>query len=685
MKKVLPYIYAALLAGVMVALAVLLSFVIPLGTYLLPLELSFFAVTLLCVIFSLVFYFSRRKKLEQHLRQMIDDIEKKKQMIEKEGKKAYQKVIRNYYFLMAYAVFHVLFSFVKVTLLCALLRDASSHASEWSTFIFLIEIFIFFDFFYILFINRKTPKFPFEVAQKDAPNLYQTVKDVQNELQNHDSIHLIPVDDGNIGVEMFEKNLREKDLMIYLDIALLNLLDKKDLKAILYHEIGHVIHEDTKNSSKMALRNERISELVSTHLGLDAAMTLLLLGFANPWQEQFQLVQHFTSIEREKNADSVLLSVGKQQEFINATAKCHAYAYFLEIPSFYHIFDDKMEHQETHITQSTLKAFSLEWESRSELYTLFLRNSLVERFPTHPNLKQRMEQLQVKDFFLDFTPEQDELYRAEVEKITETYNQKWYESVKDQIQVLKNNHDESMLFLQEYEKKESPTLQEKRRAAEIYQENFQLETAEKLYLEILKENPEEQTSLYQLALIYVYLNDERCIDYFEKIMERYPDLVEDTMMQLGNYYMRNGLEEKRLELREKQPEIMQNFIELKKKESSVKNMQFLPTSIDENLKNSLVEIAQKNPNIQKMTALEVVLKGQENHHIFIGVFFKIPHKKQQEELKKTLQDLQLELNHQVGSVSEYELVFSVASATAAQDPLINQIKNNKNNCVLYKK
>ena len=97
-------------------------------------------------------------------------------------------------------------------------------------------------------------------------------------------------------------------------------------------------------------------------------------------------------------------------------------------------------------TKNISDNFIKEFNEFNDNYHKFLNVSLIERLPTHPNLKQRMEALNVKEYKINFDFDKSNDYYKEVTKLEDEVNKEllnknrlWLENAKKYIEKSQEN------------------------------------------------------------------------------------------------------------------------------------------------------------------------------------------------------------------------------------------------------
>lgn len=248
-----------------------------------------------------------------------------------------------------------------------------------------------------------------KLTEKEAPELWKYVKELSGKLKASPPDHIVVGLDTNFYVTEAHVVCPEDTLTgrtLYLSLPLCRIFSKAELAAVIGHELGHFIGEDTSFSLRFypiyrgasdALVNlePEAMEAKAEGYGSGAAMfavlpVKLILGY---FLEAFSTAENGISRERELEADRIAAQLGSATNIASALVKIHAFA-----PCWESVEEQMREKLAQGL--SLVNASSLYYDFVGENST---RDSLKElddvkmAHPTdsHPPLRVRLEALSV--------------------------------------------------------------------------------------------------------------------------------------------------------------------------------------------------------------------------------------------------------------------------------------------------
>ena len=253
--------------------------------------------------------------------------------------------------------------------------------------------------------------------KEEYPEIHKIIDDVMNDLNYKSKYVIIMIDKLNFGVL-----LKGNVVVIMLDPTLMSLLSKEEFKATIYHEIGHCKNNDILLSKKIANTSSKMEILISQKFVYSFVVEMFFMYFALQYKLDLEVYNRAIQYKKEEASDNYLKEFHDEQNFINANSKISAIHYFAEIPHFNFMISNLENIDDFNYTKNISDNFIKEFNEFNDNYHKFLNVALIERLPTHPNLKQRMEALNVKEYKINFDFDKSNDYYKEVTKLEDEVN-----------------------------------------------------------------------------------------------------------------------------------------------------------------------------------------------------------------------------------------------------------------------
>lgn len=337
------------------------------------------------------------------------------------------------------------------------------------------------------------------------------------------------------GLSVYEDTHR-----VYLMIGLYDLivLTKEEFENALYHEMAHVHNDDTKISSIFLKEKEKMDNLLNNFFYKELFFEYIEVS------QEIEMFLHFIQINKERIADKAILEYGDKQVYINGLAKAvvNSFQDNYRFPISIYSEEKPIEHMISYVTDKRIENYY----QNKEMYNYFLCNSLQGKFDTHPSFKERMKNLGVNDYVIDYNFDKQHLFYKDVEKAIQNQEKEMYETY-NKSWTIEREHN-YLFYVNEYntlqgEEFSSLNPDEKFKYAYCVYEIEGAKQAYPYYLDLIKEYPNNIHILYHKSLIEYALNDEHCIDGFKQCIALDNELFQELSMLIGSYLNNNGRED----------------------------------------------------------------------------------------------------------------------------------------------
>ncbi|MDR1697374.1 MAG: M48 family metalloprotease [Erysipelotrichaceae bacterium] len=567
-RKILHYSLRALIAIMIVVSLFLLGFW--LNNYHQVFLAIFFpslGLIVLSIVINLVLAIKYKKRYEKmNAKEMHAFVFDRKDTVEKnyhdESKKMdkYIKLSYIYFSFCIILLFILVFSFGVVSRLIP--NDGEEDPIMLAIIVLILVTFILTDLLAIIMPSKTIALEKRSLLKAtDYPALFNCVKRAALKAGINRSFHLYSSD----VISIIEEG---KDIIITVNIYETALLTYQEFYSIMLHEFAHFKNRDTNLSLKYRRFHDRWisdnhdfqNETRWRSVFLTFPMIVLHL--------HYETLLTFASMAFEVAADEFVKKEQCEQDFINALAKGTLLTLFnascvTELQ--YWIYETKEPVK--NYAEIYLKTFNKYLVREQEKWNFILRNMLPPRISTHPTFKQRMENLDCSYYNYE-TKETDESFISEQRKLISYLNNQIYQNtIKTYETERKQKYLQREKIIADYRARTEVsgplTLNEVIDVTEALLGIDDLE-AIKILEQYLEVKPDEAQVKLQLAVIYYYHFDAKCVDYAKEVIQLNPRFAEAARDIIGHYALNVGRQDLVDEYRAGMIEAAQTSINLEK-------------------------------------------------------------------------------------------------------------------------
>lgn len=406
---------------------------------------------------------------------------------------------------------------------------------------------------------------------------------------------------------------------IYLMIGLYDLivLTKEEFENALYHEMAHVHNEDTKISSIFLNEKEKMDSLINNIFYKELFFECIVVS------QEIEMFLNFMQINKERIADKAILEYGEKQIYINGLAKVviSSFQDNYRFPINIYSEEQPIKNMISYVTEKRIENYY----QNKEMYNHFLVNSLQRKFDTHPSFKERMKNLGVNDYVIDYNFDKQHLFYKDVTKAIQNQEKEMYESYKESWTTQREYN--YLFYVNEYnllQGREFSSLNpdEKFKYAYCVYEIEGAKQAYPYYLDLIKEYPNNVHILYHKSLIEYAINNEHCIEGFKQCIALDNTLSQELSMLIGSYLNNNGREDiiedyRQDTIKEMQKAQDDNDYQIKNR----KNL-FVQHDLDIKLIDAIKTKVKEFPIIEKAYIIKQLINEQEYRYGLLIVFNK---------------------------------------------------------------
>lgn len=380
------------------------------------------------------------------------------------------------------------------------------------------------------------PRFGYYLNKEDYPIINNMIADVQNDLNVKKPINLFSSTNHNT----ISVNYYKGQYNIVMGVYHLLFLNFKELKAIMYHEVAHILNKDIYHSRKQYGAYRLYQRSIEGDYNVFSFGSFFLLGFNNLIEATTTKYDIFVSRQIEEKTDEFVKNRNLNEAFINAVTKSLYFGLFIGdygIKSFIPIAE---EPSKTYY-QDVILEFIEVVEKRRKIYDYIALNEYQAKMESHPTVSTRMKNFGVTKVNIDLN---SRLYnKEEITKLLDIFEEVSEEDIENYKGYRENNYLAAVKIIEKYETNPNDDVKDMLDYGYALMGIIEVEKAVKVFETLLE--VDDNIAQAHGALGYIYLNyyyDEKGVEHIKKAAELNRNYVED-LEHIGNYYKKMGKEE----------------------------------------------------------------------------------------------------------------------------------------------
>ncbi|MCL2522013.1 MAG: M48 family metalloprotease [Erysipelotrichales bacterium] len=406
----------------------------------------------------------------------------------------------------------------------------------------------------------------YSLDSKTYPILNETVKKAATLLNVNKNISLSIMPENNVVIWETTSCIN-----IAVGVFIIRLLSESELFAVMIHEMGHALNGDLTVAKRISNLERLSSGLVAKFFA--SSLCIQVGGYA----EKLKLA--FSKLAEEK-ADLIVKENDYAKEYINGSAKIAIFAdlYLLSLAekNFY-----ENEECPTSYYEMLFDKFLIEYDKKKDIWHKNLLKTFRPRLDSHPSFSERMINMVVSDFSINF-----EEFNVEAEKCFKKADEFVLPGLKEEWWELREKHYLSYKRLvEDFENGSTIELSEVVRA---YEALCQYDKMSSYLDKLLARNSQNAFALYRKAIILASKFDDQCIDLFVSAIEQDFTLTEGLQL-LKTYLTCSGNQLRYESLFSWSDKIMLDSFNYAKIEQTAAEENFAPCDLDEETKIRLTE------------------------------------------------------------------------------------------------
>jgi Zn-dependent protease with chaperone function len=394
-----------------------------------------------------------------------------------------------------------------------------------------------------------------EISERDAPQLFAMIDDLEQQLDAPPFHKVLITDDFNAGVVQAPRlgvfGWYQNYLLIGL--PLMKSLTEEQFKAVLAHEFGHLAKGHGRMSNWIYRLRLRWSRLMSVLEQSESKGSFLFRPFLNWYAPYFNAYSFPLARANEYEADATsvrLTSPAAAAQALTGVDVIGSYLYERYWPQI-HRQADELPQPRFAPYSGMAKGVASELDPKATYK--WLQRALQESTTsddTHPALTERLKAIGQSPHLAPPQPGQaaDRLLGMALERITETFDQQWQQSIQPRWEERYQEVQEGRQSLAQLEAKlESDTeltLQEAfDRACLTESYGAGPEKALVQFRELHQRKPDDPVLCYHLGMRMLNNDEDGAVALVERAMDIDEAYVVHGAEALRDYYWRHGSEE----------------------------------------------------------------------------------------------------------------------------------------------
>lgn len=454
--------------------------------------------------------------------------------------------------------------------------------------------------------------FGFTLCEKKYPVLYSILYEIKEKYNVVDEIILYIEMNRSLKTSYYENKYH-----ISIGLYLIQILNKDELKSLLYHEISHIINNDVYDIAK---RDYLIKAIYSKY---PSKMNFFFFGYLY-FQGVYLLLNRnlkekffITGKEKESKADEIIKEVKLEKEFISGIIKLtYLEMFFEEIGHKFSVKIPNIPFEKYYRT--AISEFLKKIPDKIDLYNYMIKNEIVLIEEQRLSTRERMENMGIDNYGVDF---QNRYYDEEALKIIEEFDNEEESYYKQYEESFTGKYLEAFKIIKKYDQNENPSINDKFIYAYSLNIVAEIDKAYKCFQEILEVLPNEPQINYWIGIIKLrYYYDKTGIENMYKAAESRVSFLRD-ISYVEIFCLRMGLDE---EYKKYEDFVEENKLFLSKEYSNFTNIdkktKLKPHKLSDKVCNRIINYVKKiNISNEMFIVSKDITKKYKGHLICLAV------------------------------------------------------------------
>lgn len=283
---------------------------------------------------------------------------------------------------------------------------------------------------------KQMPPQGYAITATDAPELFEIIHKLQQQLNAPDFHKVLIVEDLNAGVVQIPRflGLGSSQNYLLLGLPLLKSLTVAQFTAVLAHEFGHLAKNHAQFSNWIYRQRIRWTQLVEVLEQNQSRGDFLFRPFLNRFVPYFTAYSFPLAQANEYEADAIAVQLTSSQSTAEALTTVSIISQYLDEKYWTEIYKHADDMPQPVMTPFFNLTHALTHELEKENTTAWLSVSMQQmttHLDTHPSLQDRLKAIGVVPEFKYPSAEQraDRLLGKQLEKVTANFDQMWQSNI----------------------------------------------------------------------------------------------------------------------------------------------------------------------------------------------------------------------------------------------------------------
>ncbi len=447
-------------------------------------------------------------------------------------------------------------------------------------------------------------------TEKDVKyaSTYKFIKDIFVQEGIKSKVKIILIDDVNIGIA------EDSTLCLSIGVQLLKFLTKDELRSIIYHEIAHLKHNDTKMMREKDKYHNRLTQILPYRMYYFIYPKMAIIEFDNIVSEEV------LSLSIETNADDEVLHKNVGDDYASSAVKLFGLSLAYSKPRYDIEYMLCKDHKWTDETIAKYFDGYLDiYNKHEDFYKFASKHHLEEKITTHPNVRQRVEKFATHEVDTTIKPSNEfdddiKIYFEEKNKLLKNENPATFDDFVKKYE----SYGQSKISAEQahYQLDDVTAMSLMKKAFKFGDMAVAIKCANK----ILENHPKNLKAHYVLGINSAYydFNDD-CVGHLQLVIsKKNTQYLSNAMNALQDYAAMTGKEELLNKLRALSTAAYDDLKDIENA-MSIGSKDTLEPYSDEEIINNIVKLVKENEDVQSVTVGTKRTKNSYCHHVVLFV------------------------------------------------------------------
>ena len=507
------------------------------------------------------------------------------------------KILKN---IIKYFYIYIIFIIVLNCLVSSFIFYFSLNKKDSSIIPYVLIIYYVITGLLFILIGYPKNQFGYYLNPNTFKEIYNILEEVKNNLNYHKNINLYIYEDNNLIMSYYKGSYQ-------LSIGIYNILffTKDELKASFYHELGHVIYNDSYQLSKRVRLMDNINFNIHNS-SVFALSSLFTFGISNYLILNFNIHDQIISKTLENRADDVVLKYNMNEEFISTAIKMNYFNYYTNLlEKRFDSFEN--EDMSLHFYEDVIYEVFDNLDKYKERFNYYILHEYESKNQSHPCLRNRMKKMNIDSFDYHSL---ERYNNYEINKILEVFQNVTKENEENYKIRRENTYLKNLEIVNDFEKNIYEDVYNLALYMNSLLELKRVEDAYSISNKIIELYPNNSQAYYFRSLIkFRYYDDASGIEDFLKSCTLNKNFI-NYFDEAFDFCKKMGLKDEIDYLKKEYINFTQDYIDV-----DYDNLSYIDNKtiiedykLDNEIKDKIIEIAKKHNFVRVYCVLKKIKK-----------------------------------------------------------------------------